>query len=115
MNAKVFKLLRSYSRCSEIELTKVKQEWLSTPRSERGKVRTTMESGIWSNQLRDWQKQHGLLQKQAADKLNVPEDTYRGWMSMKRTPARHVRIALLTMMRLFVSDKASCASPGHRP
>jgi DNA-binding XRE family transcriptional regulator len=105
VNAKVSKLLKSYSRCTGEPLNDVKREWNSTPRNKRGAVRLSMESGIWSNQLRDWRKLHSLQQKEAADALTCPYDTYRSWESMKRTPPRFVQISLTHYMRAYQPKK----------
>lgn len=105
MNSRTSKLLHSYARCSGTSLNDAKREWNRTPATKRGEVRTAMESGIWSSQLRDWRKQHKLLQKDAWDILQVPEHTYRGWEDMRRTPPKHVRVALGLVMRNYVKSQ----------
>jgi DNA-binding transcriptional regulator YiaG len=98
MNARISKLLRSYARITEQPLSKVKREWLITPSDKRGEVADVMRCGVWSSQLRGWRKKCDLIQKEAADRLNVPIDTYRGWESMNSTPPKFVRMALERLM-----------------
>ncbi len=38
-----------------------------------------MLSGLWGGKVRDWQKRCGLIQKEAANQLLVPFETYRDW------------------------------------
>lgn len=101
MNQKTSKLLRSYARVTNQNLKMVKKEWKSTPIPKRKEVGEMMVSGLWSTTLREWRARHDLQQKEAAAVLLVAGDTYRGWECMKSTPAKHVRIALGTVMRNF--------------
>ena len=101
MNSRTSKLLRSYARSSGTSLKKAKLEWLNTPTPKRGAVRAAMESGLWSTQLRDWRKLHGLQQKEAGDYLQVPPDTYRKWEAMLRTPHKIVRSVLGAAMKSY--------------
>lgn len=105
MNGRTTKLLRSYARCSDTSLKEAKREWLDTPTSERGKVRSQMEAGVWSTTLRDWRKANKLQQKEAADVLSVSIDTYRGWEGMKSTPPKFARIALGVVMKYYAPVK----------
>lgn len=101
VNRRISKLLKSYSRTSGRSLSESKREWNSTPSDKRGEVRKAMEAGLWSSELRDWRKRHNLLQKQAAGVLDVPEDTYKHWETMRRTPGRHTVIVLRSTMRNY--------------
>lgn len=101
MNARTTKLLRSYARSSGMTLGSAKQEWLTTPRDKRGAVRAEMERSLWRRTLLEFKERNKLQGKEAAAALTVPYDTWRGWESMRTTPARFVQIALKTVMRNY--------------
>lgn len=70
----------------------------------------------WSKLLRKWRDALNITAPQAAEKLGIPFDTYRGWEFGKHTPSKFVRRALMAAMRpQTASDKVSCESPARRP
>ena len=110
MNSRTARLLRSYARHTNQPEAKVKQEWNRTPATKRGEVRAAMESGMWANELKEWRMQMGaksgvpwISEKEAAAKLGVPYDTWRGWECMRDTPRIYVRVALKAAMRQMLS------------
>lgn len=101
MNQRTVKLLRSYSRSTGQPLKDVKRDWLTTPSTGRGEVREQMTKSLWRKELQEFRTRHKLSGKEAADKLQVPYDTWRKWESMANTPQRFVQIALRAAMRDF--------------
>lgn len=61
-------------------------EKFHNPRSER--INESMSPSPWGQRLQSWRKGLSLIAKEAAAKLAIPFDTYRGWESGKHTPTR---------------------------
>jgi transcriptional regulator with XRE-family HTH domain len=57
-----------------------------------------MEQETWSTKCRTWREGLGLVAKEAAEKLGVPFDTYRGW-EKGLVPAKFTRGAIVLLMR----------------
>lgn len=49
----------------------------------------------WRDELRQWRKTSGKIQKEAADSIGVPVETFRGWecegKKRQRTPPEYVQ------------------------
>ncbi|MBH9822411.1 helix-turn-helix domain-containing protein, partial [Clostridioides difficile] len=48
------------------------------------------ESNIFSKRLREEREELGLMQKEMANKLSLPANTYNGYETGKRSPALDV-------------------------
>lgn len=105
MNSRISKLLRSYAQSTGKPLRHVKREWNLTPRDKRGAVRSTIESGLWSEVLRGWREKENIIGKEAAALLGVGYDTYRSWESIRNTPSRFAQIALKNLMQKISDDR----------
>lgn len=99
MNQRTSKLLRKVANESGESIIKIKREWHSTPRLKRGEVRASMIAGLWAGKLREWQKRCNLIQKQAADKLEVKFETYRDWHDGDGEPSALARIEVERRMK----------------
>lgn len=104
MNGRTAKLLRKYALNSDEPLATVKREWYSTPHNKRGAVRAAMRSGLWAGTLRRWQLSVNLVQKQAAEKLEVPFETYRDWCDGDCEPSKLARAEIERRMER-ISDE----------
>lgn len=52
----------------------------------------------WAKYLRDWQKECGLILKEAAEALGVPYGTYAAWVAAQQLPTESVGKAAMKRM-----------------
>lgn len=106
MNSKTAKLLRRYSRISELSLNQIKRQWNSDSPEKRAQTRTQMVSMLWSTKCREWRGRMGFVAKEAAESLGIPFDTYRGW-EKGVIPAKFVRSVISDMMKQKEGQKSA--------
>ena len=58
-----------------------------------------MMAGLWGGKLRAWQKRHGLYQKEAAEILGCPLQTYKDWCDGDSEPSKVSRNWIEHQMR----------------
>lgn len=104
MNAKTAKLIRRFARVSGENYRTLKSRWNSESAPRRAEVRVQMEAQVWSTRCHEWRERMGVIAKEAADRLDVPFDTYRGW-EKGATPARFVRNEISKRMGELLEEK----------
>lgn len=105
VNARTAKLLRRYSTLSGEPIAAVKREWKGSTPSERRDARQAMLAGLWAGKVRAWQKRMEYIQKQAADALKVPFETYRDWCDGDHEPHKIAREAITQLMAKLEAEK----------
>lgn len=45
----------------------------------------------WREELKEWRKVANKIQKEAADEIGVPVETYRGWECERHEPPEYVK------------------------
>ena len=93
--------LRSLKRESVVIAQKtasspVFQEKFKHPRKDR--VYASLSANPMVQMLRDWRKKNGFYVKEAADKIGVPVETYRGWEKGKHLPTTAARQLIRSAM-----------------
>jgi len=98
MNGKTAKAIRRFAALKGLPYANAKLLWKKTPRPVRAIYRHQIIQEIhdFAHQLKRWRGH--LTQKQAADKLDVPFDTYRNWEYRKNTPVSIVRLEIIKRM-----------------
>lgn len=87
MNQKTAKLIRKRASLEGHSYQASKKAWNDIPKPERADVRAQLKDRVESlapdksfrARLVNWRFRHGLRQKEAADILLTPFDTYRNW------------------------------------
>lgn len=87
MNGRTARALRKFATITGLPYSEAKHYWNRSPRNVRATYRKQVleEIGKFSEQLKMWRGE--LTQKEAADKLGVPFETYRGWEYKKHFPS----------------------------
>lgn len=63
------------------------QDKFTHPASKRVSP-TGLPANPWIYLLRQWRDKNNLTTKEAADRLEIPVDTYRGWEKGKHSPTK---------------------------
>jgi len=97
MNAEAVRALRHYARATGQDERKVRRLYDRTPKNHREAMLVDMRASMFSEELFHWRGE--LTQKEAADILDTPLQTYRNWEQGENTPNRHAVKLLRQIMQ----------------
>lgn len=99
MNQRTAKLSQKKATKSGESIKQLKREWQKTPKSKRGELRKAIISGLWAGKVREWQTRIKKIQKEAAQLLDVPFETYRDWCDGDSEPSKMGMLEVERRMR----------------